>query len=105
MRPFDDERVAAPCFGDDFPVEAAGVVWTQQPHLDSAIECDIEEGLVSLTLDELGRSTAVPDRLTDSSKTLTRMLIDELPPGGDYPRRIGSHLDHIGEADRVGVAA
>jgi hypothetical protein len=31
------------------------------------------------------------------------VLLDEVPPGGDDPSRVGAEVGHVGEPDRAGV--
>lgn len=69
-------------------------------------ECDVEERFVALAFDELGRGALGPDRLPDSSDRPVdaQMLVDEVLPGRDDPRRVLADLSHVREVDGLSFA-
>jgi hypothetical protein len=90
---------------DDVAVELHRVVGAQQVKVRSVGEGDVEQCLVALALDELGRAAVRPDRLADPAHRAPggRVRVDELLPGGDDARRVGPELGHVREHDPVGV--
>ena len=83
-----------------------GVVGAQQPPGRHAGEGQVEQGLVALALDQLGRGALGPDGLADPPSVAAAVGGGhEVAPGGDDPGRVGPDLGHVGERDPVGVAA
>lgn len=102
-----DERMAGLGLGDHVGVELHGVVGADQVEVRGGGEGDVEQRLMALALDELGRAALGPDRLADPAHRATQagVRVDELLPGGDDARRIGAQLGHVGEHDLLGVGA
>ena len=99
-----DERVAAARLVDDGLVERRHVVGTQQPEVARVGEREIEQRLVELALDQLGRAASGPDRLADAADR-AGVGAREVAPGGDDPRRVVAQHGHVDELDAAGVGA
>src|SRR5579884_1394208 len=77
---------------DDIRVEACRVVRAQQPPRRTLVEGEVQQRLVLLALDQLGRAAARPDRLADAAKAMRRALVPDDPflPGRDDPGRVAA---------------
>src|SRR5581483_8082053 len=75
---------------DDIRVEARRVIGAQQPPRRTLVEGDVQQRLVLLALDQLGRAAAGPDRLADAAEAVDRALMPDDPflPGRDDPGRV-----------------
>jgi hypothetical protein len=87
--------------------QRVSVVRAQQPQRGVGLDRQVQQRLVQLALDELGRPPTGPDRLTDASHrpVPAAALVDERPPRGDDPSRVGAELSHVDvlHAWRVGA--
>ena len=102
-----DEGMARLGLRDHGVVEVRRVIGADQVEVRGVGEGHIEQRLVALALDQLGRAAVGPDRLADPAHRAPGggVLVDELLPGGDDARRVGPELGHVGEHDPVGVLA
>ena len=96
-----DERVAPACLVDDVLTERGGVVRTHQAEAAAPGEGHVEQGLVTLALDELLRAPLRPDRLADASHRTVPVLAHELRPGRDDPGGVDPDIGHVGEPNRA----
>ena len=61
---------------------------------------------MALALVDLGRGSLRPDRFADPADgAVASMVVEELPPEGDGPRRIAPQSVHVREKDAVGIGA
>jgi hypothetical protein len=89
----------------DSGVEACGVVGAQQPERRRARKGEVQERLVVVALDQLGRRTARPDRLADPAQRPPVVRVDEVTPRRNDPCRIASQRGHVDELHRVGLGS
>ena len=94
-------------FLDDARVERSDVVGAEKTEGGRVCKGQVEERFVPVALGELRVVAPVPDRLTDPADRLPAgtVLVDELVPRCDDPRRVRAHLRHVGEKHPVGVLA
>ena len=97
-----EQRVVPARLGDDRRRQRIGVVRADEPEASRSGEGEVEQRLVSLALDELLGRARREDRLADPAqpRPAIGVPVDELPPGGDDPRRIGADGRHVTERDR-----
>src|SRR5699024_1205235 len=100
--PIDQHRVAPVRSVDYLSAEGVQVVRTAQPQRGVRIDGQVHQCLVQLALDDLLGSAPGPHRL-DNSAYRPRMLLDELLPDPDDPRRIPAENRHVHEVHACGV--
>jgi hypothetical protein len=99
-----DEGVAAARFVDDVPVERRRVVGTHQSEAAAPGEGDVQQRLMALALDELGRAAFRPDRFPDPPQGTVPVLAYEVAPCRDDASRVRSHICHVGEEHLTGIS-
>jgi hypothetical protein len=95
----DQDRVAAGGLGQLGLGQRVHVVRAAQPHRGVRLDGHVEQGLVQLGLDHLGRPPTGPDRLADAAYRLVvdAALVQEAAPARDDAGRVVAELGHVDE--------
>ena len=99
------DRMAAARLVDGAVAQRRDVVRAQQAERPGVGEGDVEQRLVQLALDELGGAATGPDGLADPAQRPLRVLVDEVPPGGDDAPGVAAEHRHVRELHGVRVGA
>ena len=102
-----DQRVTLVRRSDHVVVESLHVVWAQKAPRLTAIEGEVEQGLVALALGQLLVAALRPDRFPDApyGAAVECTLIQEAAPTRNDARRIAAQHVHVRELDARGIVS